>query len=110
MVPEEHLRLLRVFHFILFAFAALALVGLGISTYISTAIGLGPAILAGYGLALVIVVAVGVLNLLAALRLPEGGRRISIAAAIVALLNIPLGTAIGIYALLVHFKFAPESP
>lgn len=109
MDAVEHLRLLRIFHFIMAGMQLLGILVVTGSIAVSAAIGLPPVMIAVYAVGAAIMIAAGILNLMAGLKLPSAGRNLSITAAIIALLNAPLGTAFGIYALLVHFKFVPEA-
>ncbi len=107
---EEHLRLLRALHFGVAGLQALLLIFTGILLLVSAAAARGPAMIVLWSLVGAMMAAMLLLNLLAARALPHGGRKLSIIAGCLSLPSAPIGTAFGIYVLLVHFKFVPENP
>lgn len=103
MDAAEHLRLLRIFHFAMATVMLALLAGALVVAFASAR--WWPSLLIGS-----IGVALGVTHLLAGVLLPQRpGRIVSIVAAGLSLPSIPLGTAFGVYALLIHFKFLPEA-
>lgn len=97
----DHLRLLAVFHLV---YGGILLFGAFFVPSLQRGFGWGTG-LGFWGMSFVAILAVlGVLHLAAGVGLPrQWGRFVSIVAAVASLPSVPFGTALGIYALVVHF-------
>lgn len=108
MQRSDHVRLLRVFHTL---FGALVLSAAFFAPSMQRAFGWGHGLGAWGAWLVALLGVVGLLHLAAGMALPgTWGRALSIVAAVASLPSIPFGTALGIYALVVHLGGSHEVP